>query len=52
MPLYPGKSKSVISHNISEMIKAGHPKNQAIAAAMAKAGKSKKKKKKKHRRKR
>lgn len=45
MPLKPGKSKSVVSSNISEMIKSGHPKNQAIAAAMSKAGKSKPKKK-------
>jgi hypothetical protein len=41
MPLKGGKSQKVISSNISEMIKAGHPRNQAIAAAMSKAGKSK-----------
>jgi len=30
----------VISKNISEMVKAGHPQNQAIAAAMNQAGKT------------
>ena len=47
MPLLKGKSKAVIGKNIGEMIKSGHPKNQAIAAAMSEAGKSKPKKKKK-----
>ena len=42
MPLKSGSSKSVISSNISEMIKSGHPRNQAIAAAMNKAGKKRK----------
>lgn len=37
MPLEKGKSKDVIGHNISEMIKAGHPQDQAIAAAMHEA---------------
>lgn len=40
MPLKKGKSKKVISHNISEMIESGHPKKQAIAAALNKASKS------------
>lgn len=34
MPLRKGKSQKVISSNIREMIKAGHPHNQAVAAAM------------------
>jgi hypothetical protein len=33
MPLAHGKSQKTISSNISEMIHAGHPQNQAIAAA-------------------
>jgi hypothetical protein len=45
MPLKKGKSKSVISENIREMMHAGHPRNQAIAAAMRSAGKPRKKKK-------
>lgn len=44
MPLKPGKSKKTIEQNIREMIHAGHPTNQAVAAAYAKAGKSRKKK--------
>lgn len=41
MPLLNGKSQNAISSNISEMIKAGHPKDQAIAAALNIARKSK-----------
>jgi len=55
MPLKPGKSDKVVSRNISEMIEAGYPQKQAIAAAMNKAGRSKarqtlgkKRKKRKH----
>jgi len=34
MPLSQGFSHEVISHNIKEMIDAGHPRDQAIAAAL------------------
>jgi hypothetical protein len=44
MPLKKGSSKATISHNIAEMIKAGHKPSQAIAAAYSNAGKSNKKK--------
>lgn len=40
MPLREGSSDDVISHNIEEMIRAGHPRDQAIAAAYRKAGRS------------
>jgi hypothetical protein len=39
MPLSKGKSQAVISENIREMMKAGHPQDQAVAAAMRMAGK-------------
>lgn len=38
MPLQSGSSKEVIHNNIHEMVKAGHPINQAIAASYRKAG--------------
>ena len=41
MPLAKGKSKAVISSNISEMIHAGHPQNVAVAAALNTARKTK-----------
>lgn len=40
MPLLPGKEN--VGHNISEMIHAGHPRDQAIAASLKKAGLSNK----------
>jgi len=40
MPLKHGKSKATISSNISEMMHAGHPQNQAIAAALDTARRS------------
>lgn len=43
MPLKKGKSKSVISQNIAELVRAGHPQKQAVAIAYDKANKSKKK---------
>lgn len=40
MPLVPGKSQKTISGNIREMIHAGHPQDQAVAAALATARKT------------
>ena len=37
MPLIKGRSKEVISKNIHEMVKSGHPVKQAIAASLAMA---------------
>jgi len=50
-PLKSGRSKKVISYNIAEMIRAGHPRNQAVAAAMRSAMRSAGSKKKKKSRK-
>lgn len=41
MPLKKGSSKKVVSENIATEIKAGRPKDQAVAIAMNKAGKGK-----------
>ena len=40
MPLSKGKSQKTISHNIAEMVEAGHPQDQAIAAALNTARKT------------
>ena len=41
MPLKKGSSKRTISRNIKEMIHSGHPREQAVAAALETARKSK-----------
>jgi hypothetical protein len=41
MPLEPGSSKEVISHNIKKEIASGKKKSQAVAIALHNAGKSK-----------
>ena len=41
MPMKKGHSREVISSNIHEMVKAGHPVKQAIAAALSHARKHK-----------
>jgi hypothetical protein len=41
VPLKKGKSKKTIARNIREMVKAGHPHKQAVAAALNQAGKKK-----------
>lgn len=43
MPLKKGRSKKVISSNVSELMHSGRKQPQAVAIAMKKAGMSKKK---------
>jgi hypothetical protein len=49
VPLHKGKSRAVISSNIEEMIRAGHPRKQAVAAAMRTADHARKAKSKRGR---
>jgi hypothetical protein len=44
MPLKPGAAQNVISQNIREMVKSGHPQKQAVAASLSNARRSKGKK--------
>lgn len=46
MPIRKGSSKKIISENISELRKTGHPIKQSIAIALRSAGKDKKMKEK------
>lgn len=41
MPLKRGSSRKTVSSNIREMVKAGHPQKQAVAAALRQARSSK-----------
>jgi len=47
MPLKPGSSDKIVSINVSELIRSGYPRKQAVAIALENAGKAKKKKVKK-----
>jgi hypothetical protein len=40
MPLRKGTSKATVSSNIKEMVAAGHPQKQSVAAAIRMTGKS------------
>jgi hypothetical protein len=45
MPLKTGTSQSVFKTNLKEMLRAGHPRDQSLAAAYSQKRKSQKKKK-------
>jgi hypothetical protein len=45
MPLKKGYSRATVSKNIREMVAAGHPQKQAVAAALRTADKAKAKRK-------
>lgn len=47
MPLMKGSGKDIISGNIAELRRAGHPEAQAVAIAYKTAGEGRKKKAKK-----
>ena len=49
MPLKKGKSRATVSANISEMVHAGYPRRQDVAASLSEARRSGGKKKKKKR---
>lgn len=49
MPLKCGTSRKVLEENIREMIRAGHPRDQAVAAAYRKRRECMAKKKRKKR---
>lgn len=48
MPLYSGKSKEIISRNISELVHSGRSQKQSVSIALSKAGKSRNKRKDKY----
>ena len=45
MPLKKGRSRKVVSENISELMHSGRPQKQSIAIAMSEAGLAKKRRK-------